>query len=444
MRPPTLQAANVTKDGAAAGCSNPDGTQVHASLLLTSDFTLPTRVSEKSECHSTQTSHSESSYGNLEAMATSHTKSLVGKLETLGGSSWVGDKAAASTENAHGCAGGATADVRESLARLDINSRDSAGGPNTDSRHSSWPESVVAATPSTTVFSKPLGPLLETVDHLLRDVEGNLSADAPNVESVLKAKESNVVPIHVAAGVLAASIGGALPGITSESSAALSLGSMGHPGSCGAPCKYYQVARGCKNGDQCAHCHSCRWRKIRKAPAKEALQPCAVPISLLNTVAKALAPRGSAAAEDSGARGWHAYASGVYSGISVACPVSAAGTGASSLEFNNIGMHGRPPDADQSLKDPFYITPFGLGQGLTHRNKTRVVPIGLADLVVEGLAPMSSQGLGEVQHVNTFLHFPDTASSVFSSASRTHNRRSCVSEPALPRPCVAQGSTDLS
>ena len=44
----------------------------------------------------------------------------------------------------------------------------------------------------------------------------------------------------------------------------LSVGSTGHPSSCGAPCKYAQKPKGCKAGVNCERCHLCRWSKNSK------------------------------------------------------------------------------------------------------------------------------------------------------------------------------------
>lgn len=49
-------------------------------------------------------------------------------------------------------------------------------------------------------------------------------------------------------------------------------GSEGHPHHCQAACKYVRKARGCKDGDNCAHCHLCIWKsstcKQKKAPLR--------------------------------------------------------------------------------------------------------------------------------------------------------------------------------
>jgi len=41
----------------------------------------------------------------------------------------------------------------------------------------------------------------------------------------------------------------------------LSVGSTGHPYSCGAACKYAQKSKGCKDGVNCERCHLCRWSR---------------------------------------------------------------------------------------------------------------------------------------------------------------------------------------
>lgn len=41
----------------------------------------------------------------------------------------------------------------------------------------------------------------------------------------------------------------------------LSIGSRGHPTSCGPACKYAWKTRGCKEGLDCSHCHLCLWTR---------------------------------------------------------------------------------------------------------------------------------------------------------------------------------------
>eukprot|EP00440_Ansanella_granifera_P018726 gb/GFBE01020344.1/.p1 GENE.gb/GFBE01020344.1/~~gb/GFBE01020344.1/.p1 ORF type:complete len:218 (+),score=20.77 gb/GFBE01020344.1/:1-654(+) len=49
-----------------------------------------------------------------------------------------------------------------------------------------------------------------------------------------------------------------------------SLGSLGHPHSCGDACKYVLKGRGCKDGEQCERCHLCRWKNPKDVPATAA------------------------------------------------------------------------------------------------------------------------------------------------------------------------------
>mmetsp|Transcript_103490 Transcript_103490/g.194721 ORF Transcript_103490/g.194721 Transcript_103490/m.194721 type:complete len:114 (-) Transcript_103490:212-553(-) len=44
-----------------------------------------------------------------------------------------------------------------------------------------------------------------------------------------------------------------------------SVGTLGHPLTCAAPCKFANRQRGCKDGDLCTRCHLCWWtRKCAK------------------------------------------------------------------------------------------------------------------------------------------------------------------------------------
>eukprot|EP00931_Biecheleriopsis_adriatica_P044818 TRINITY_DN25678_c0_g1_i1.p1 TRINITY_DN25678_c0_g1~~TRINITY_DN25678_c0_g1_i1.p1 ORF type:complete len:276 (-),score=41.89 TRINITY_DN25678_c0_g1_i1:44-871(-) len=45
-----------------------------------------------------------------------------------------------------------------------------------------------------------------------------------------------------------------------DQSSAASVGSIGHPYSCGQACKYISKSRGCKDGRFCVRCHLCKWR----------------------------------------------------------------------------------------------------------------------------------------------------------------------------------------
>lgn len=47
-----------------------------------------------------------------------------------------------------------------------------------------------------------------------------------------------------------------------------SKGSVGHPELCAGPCKFFWKGRGCLDGDACARCHTCVWRRacLRNKP----------------------------------------------------------------------------------------------------------------------------------------------------------------------------------
>lgn len=50
-----------------------------------------------------------------------------------------------------------------------------------------------------------------------------------------------------------------------------SMGSIGHPHSCSQPCKYFlKSKRGCKDGDQCDHCHLCTTVQSRQRRSGDA------------------------------------------------------------------------------------------------------------------------------------------------------------------------------
>lgn len=40
-----------------------------------------------------------------------------------------------------------------------------------------------------------------------------------------------------------------------------SMGTVGHPHSCGEPCKYVRRRTGCRDGQACPKCHACQWRR---------------------------------------------------------------------------------------------------------------------------------------------------------------------------------------
>jgi len=64
--------------------------------------------------------------------------------------------------------------------------------------------------------------------------------------------------------------------ITAED--APSTGSIGHPFSCAAACKYIKKSRGCKDGADCDRCHLCAFKnsKPKKNGAEEAQVSAAV------------------------------------------------------------------------------------------------------------------------------------------------------------------------
>lgn len=61
------------------------------------------------------------------------------------------------------------------------------------------------------------------------------------------------------------------PGWSTEPAAECpSIGSIGHPHSCGNACKYVNRAGGCKDGYNCQQCHVCRWQRKVAEPAEAA------------------------------------------------------------------------------------------------------------------------------------------------------------------------------
>lgn len=52
----------------------------------------------------------------------------------------------------------------------------------------------------------------------------------------------------------------------------MSIGSVGHPHNCRAPCKYAGKPKGCKDGPSCIRCHFCLFTRARQRAAKEQLQ----------------------------------------------------------------------------------------------------------------------------------------------------------------------------
>lgn len=57
-----------------------------------------------------------------------------------------------------------------------------------------------------------------------------------------------------------------------------SIGSVGHPTSCGAPCRYVKRKGGCRNGQACRECHLCQWHRERANKADKA--PVSIPLSI--------------------------------------------------------------------------------------------------------------------------------------------------------------------
>eukprot|EP00930_Biecheleria_cincta_P044565 TRINITY_DN30664_c0_g1_i1.p1 TRINITY_DN30664_c0_g1~~TRINITY_DN30664_c0_g1_i1.p1 ORF type:complete len:281 (+),score=52.01 TRINITY_DN30664_c0_g1_i1:74-916(+) len=47
-----------------------------------------------------------------------------------------------------------------------------------------------------------------------------------------------------------------------------SLGSIGHPHTCGDACKYFRLSKGCKDGASCDHCHVCIWHRYGRKKQK--------------------------------------------------------------------------------------------------------------------------------------------------------------------------------
>lgn len=57
---------------------------------------------------------------------------------------------------------------------------------------------------------------------------------------------------------------------TDAGSDCISVGTVGHPLSCGIPCKFRHRPRGCKDGEMCKCCHKCKfcpWMKKKKGKA---------------------------------------------------------------------------------------------------------------------------------------------------------------------------------
>lgn len=57
-------------------------------------------------------------------------------------------------------------------------------------------------------------------------------------------------------------------GDESSTATPCSVGSRGHPYSCGPACKYESKSRGCKDGAECTHCHLCLWSSKKYAKSR--------------------------------------------------------------------------------------------------------------------------------------------------------------------------------
>eukprot|EP00931_Biecheleriopsis_adriatica_P103145 TRINITY_DN78023_c0_g1_i1.p1 TRINITY_DN78023_c0_g1~~TRINITY_DN78023_c0_g1_i1.p1 ORF type:complete len:187 (-),score=41.71 TRINITY_DN78023_c0_g1_i1:147-656(-) len=58
-----------------------------------------------------------------------------------------------------------------------------------------------------------------------------------------------------------AASGESWPPVPSAPELCPSVGSIGHPQSCGLACKYNWKPRGCKDGSMCIRCHKCSWKR---------------------------------------------------------------------------------------------------------------------------------------------------------------------------------------
>lgn len=68
----------------------------------------------------------------------------------------------------------------------------------------------------------------------------------------------------------------ATPSTKVQEGSSVSLGSVGHPSSCAAACKYASKSKGCKDGANCDHCHLCKWTKTKAR--KKDTQATAMPL----------------------------------------------------------------------------------------------------------------------------------------------------------------------
>jgi len=64
-----------------------------------------------------------------------------------------------------------------------------------------------------------------------------------------------------------------------------SVGSVGHPHSCAAPCKYFFKSSGCKDGGACTRCHICTWsRKQERKKVEDSQMPSAIAHEIMDAV----------------------------------------------------------------------------------------------------------------------------------------------------------------
>jgi len=77
----------------------------------------------------------------------------------------------------------------------------------------------------------------------------------------------NIPAAHPSAAATKVSPAPPMPPTTTEADSGSSVGTNGHPHSCGQPCKYFWKANGCKDGEACTRCHICKWTRPKKKTA---------------------------------------------------------------------------------------------------------------------------------------------------------------------------------
>jgi len=109
---------------------------------------------------------------------------------------------------------------------------------------------------------------LEELQHKLALQEGRASA--------------NAAPAEVGARCGAAPAIEPPPGLPQPAGAdglqASSIGSVGHPSSCGTACKYVRRKGGCSSGAACPDCHQCQWRRERFNKEQDPLSGAAMSV----------------------------------------------------------------------------------------------------------------------------------------------------------------------